>query len=126
MPNIVLEYSSNVSEAIDFADLFAAIQKIMHEVGSINLDNCKSRAVEMERFHIGDGHPSNAFVQLSVAFLAGRSSDTKQQIGNACLAQLKQFYEKSIARLDLQITVEITDIQRDNYFKYPEGTFTVQ
>ena len=126
MPNIVLEYSSNVSEVIDFADLFAAIHKVMHEVGSINLDNCKSRAVEIGKFHIGDGHPSNAFVQLSVAFLAGRSNKTKQQIGNACLVQLKQFYEKSMARLDLQITVEIADIQRGNYFKYPEGTFTVQ
>ena len=126
MPNIVLEYSSNVSEAIDFTDLFSSIHQVVHEVGSINLDNCKSRVVEIETFHIGDGHPSNAFVQLSVAFLAGRSNETKQQIGNECLAQLKQFYEKSMARLDLQITVEIADIQRENYFKYPEGTFTVQ
>ena len=126
MPNIVLEYTSNVSETIDFSEFLASIHKVMHEVGSINLDNCKSRAVEIEKFHIGDGHPSNAFVQLSVAFLAGRSNETKQQIGNACLVQLKQFYEKSMARLDLQITVEIVDIQRENYFKYPEGTFTVQ
>lgn len=126
MPNIVLEYSSNISEAIDFADLFTAIHQVMHEVGSINLDNCKSRAVAIEKFHIGDGHPSNAFVQLSVAFLAGRSNEVKQRIGKACLAQLKQFYEKSMARLDLQITVEIIDIQLENYFKYPEGTFTVQ
>jgi 5-carboxymethyl-2-hydroxymuconate isomerase len=126
VPNIVLEYSSNVSEVIDFTELFALIHKVMHEVGSIKLDNCKSRVVEMDKFYIGDGHPSNAFVQLSVAFLAGRSNETKQKVGNACLAQLKQFYEKSMARLDLQITVEIADIQRENYFKYPEGTFTVQ
>ena len=80
----------------------------------------------MAYYYIGDGHPSNAFIQLSVAFLAGRSNDIKQQIGNQCLACLKQFYEKSLARLDLQITVELVDIQRENYFKYPEGTFTVQ
>ena len=126
MPNIVLEYSSNVSETIDFAEFFTSIHQVMHEVGSIKLDNCKSRAVEIEKFHIGDGHPSNAFVQLSVAFLAGRSNQTKQKIGDACLALLKQFYQNSIARLDLQMTVEIADIQRENYFKYPEGTFTVQ
>ena len=126
MPNIVLEYTSNVSEAIDFKDLFSSIHQVLHEVGGIKLDNCKSRAVEIGVFHIGDGHPSNAFVQLSVAFLAGRSKETKRQIGNDCLTQLKRFYEKSMARLDLQITVEISDIQPLEYFKYPEGTFTVQ
>ena len=126
MPNIVLEYTSNVSETIDFSELFIEIHKVLHEVGGINLDNCKSRALEIAYYHIGDGHPSNAFIQLSVAFLAGRSNETKQQIGNECLACLKRFYAKSMARLDLQITVELVDIQRENYFKYPEGTFTVQ
>jgi len=126
MPNIVLEYTSNVTEAIDFAMLFASIHQILHETGGIKLDNCKSRAIAIEQYHIGDGHPSNAFVQLSIAFLAGRRNDVKQQLGDACLAQLKRFYAKSRSRLDLQITVEITDIQRENYFKYPEGTFTEQ
>ena len=126
MPNIVLEYTSNVSQPIDFSELFSEIHKILHEVGGINLDNCKSRVLEMRQYHIGDGHPSNAFIQLSVAFLAGRSNDIKQQIGSECLACLKRFYEKSMARLDLQITVELADIQRENYFKYPEGTFTEQ
>jgi len=126
MPNILLEYTSNVSESIDFSELFTDIHKVLHEVGGINLDNCKSRASEVAYYHIGDGHPSNAFIQLSVAFLVGRSKDIKQQIGSECLACLKRFYEKSLARLDLQITVELADIQRENYFKYPEGTFTVQ
>ena len=126
MPNIVLEYTSNVPEAIDFSELFSDIHKILHERGGINLDNCKSRAIEINDYHIGDGHPSNAFVQLSIAFLAGRGDEIKQQIGEQSLACLKRFYAKSMARYDLQITVELADIQRENYFKYPEGTFTEQ
>ena len=38
MPNIVFEYSSNVSEAIDFTDLFSSIHQVMHELASIHLD----------------------------------------------------------------------------------------
>ena len=126
MPNILLEYSTNVSEVVDYKLLFIEIHKILNEVAGIKLDNCKSRVSEIERFHIGDGHPSNAFVQMSISFIAGRSDEVKQNVGEACLDCLKQFYEKSMEKLDLQLTVELIDIRREDYFKYPEGTFTPQ
>lgn len=126
MPNILLEYTSNVSDSIEYSKLFTAVHNVLHETAGIRLDNCKSRATKIDEFYIGDGHPSNAFVQLSIRFLAGRSGEVKTRVGNECLAILKQFYEKSLARLDLQVTVEVCDIQREAYFKYPEGTFTPQ
>ncbi len=126
MPNIRLEYTSNISESINFSELFSSIHSALHETAGIRLDNCKSRATRIDEFYIGDGHPSNAFVQLSIRFVEGRSSETKTKVGNQCLALLKQFYQKSVARMDLQATVEICDIHLEEYFKYPEGTFTTQ
>ncbi len=126
MPNILLEYTTNVSEIIDYESLFIEIHRVLHELGGIKLDNCKSRVSAIEQYHIGDGHPSNAFVQMSISFIAGRSDELKQQVGNACLACLKQFYTRSMEKLDLQITVELIDIRREDYFKYPEGTLTPQ
>lgn len=126
MPNILLEYTSNVAEAIEFPELFAVIHEVLHQAAGIRLDNCKSRATKFDEFHIGDGHPSNAFVQLSIRFVEGRSNEIKTKVGNQCLAVLKQFYQQSVARLDLQVTVEIGDIHLAEYFKYPEGTFSPQ
>lgn len=126
MPQIVLEYSSNVLEQTGFAPLFVGIHEILHERAGIRLDNCKSRALRRDEFYIGDGHPSNAFVHLDIRFIEGRSEDVKQSVGTASLKRLKQFFEKSMARLDLQITVELGDIQRSSYFKFPEGTLTAQ
>lgn len=126
MPQIVLEYSSNVLEQTGFAPLFVGIHEILHERAGIRLDNCKSRALRRDEFYIGDGHPSNAFVHLDIRFIEGRSEDVKQSVGTASLNRLKQFFEKSMARLDLQITVELGDIQRSSYFKFPEGTLTAQ
>ncbi|MCP4487985.1 MAG: 5-carboxymethyl-2-hydroxymuconate Delta-isomerase [Gammaproteobacteria bacterium] len=126
VPNILLEFTQNILDPVDFKDLFSEIHKILHEQGGIKLDNCKSRAAAVEHYHIGDGHPSNAFVQLTLHFIAGRSLEAKQRIGTACLAQLKHSYAKSMARLDLQVTVEIVDINPDEYFKYPEDSLTPQ
>lgn len=126
MPQIVLEYSSNVLEQSGFTDLFASIHEILHRQAGIKLDNCKSRAICRDEFHVGDGHPSNAFVHLEIRFIEGRSDEAKQKLGTESMNQLKQFFDKSIARLDLQITVEVDDIRRDSYFKFPEGTLTVQ
>jgi len=126
VPNILLEYTTNVPEVIDCKELFIEIHKILHEVAGIKLDNCKSRVSAREEYHIGDGHPTNAFVQLSISFVAGRSDEVKQQVGIDCLACLKHFYTRSMEKLDLQITVELADIRREDYFKYPEGTLTPQ
>lgn len=126
MPQIVLEYSSNVLEQTGFAPLFVGIHEILHERAGIRLDNCKSRALRRDEFYIGDGHPSNAFVHLDIRFIEGRNEDVKHSVGTASLNRLKQFFEKSMARLDLQITVELGDIQRSSYFKFPEGTLTAQ
>ena len=126
VPNILLEYTDNVSEVIDYQSLFTEIHTILHEVGGINPGNCKSRALAMGEFRIGDGDPANAFVQLSLCFVAGRSAEVKQAIGEQSLACLKRFYAISMEKLDLQITVELIDIRREDYFKYPEGTLTPQ
>ncbi len=126
MPNIQLEITPNILDSIDFKELFSAIHKILYEQGGIKLDNCKSRVSAVEHYHIGDGNPSKAFVQLTISIIAGRSAELKQRIGNACLAQLKLSYAESIACLDLQITVEIVDIKPEEYFKHPEGSLTPQ
>ncbi|MCP3688959.1 MAG: 5-carboxymethyl-2-hydroxymuconate Delta-isomerase [Gammaproteobacteria bacterium] len=126
MPNLLLELTPNVLDDVDFSELFSEIHKILHEQGGIKIDNCKSRVSTVEHYYIGDGHPSNAFVQLTIGLIAGRSAEVKQGIGNACLAQLKHSYAKSKARLDLQVTVGIIDINPAEYFKYPEGSLTPQ
>ena len=126
MPIITLEYTSNLPDRVDFTDLFSRIHRVLHETGGIRLDNCKSRARQVDEYYIGDGHPLNAFAQLTVRFVEGRSDEVKARIGERCLEILKQAYPVSVARLDVQITVEVGDIRLAGYFKYPEGTFTRQ
>ncbi|MFC1724750.1 5-carboxymethyl-2-hydroxymuconate Delta-isomerase [candidate division KSB1 bacterium] len=118
MPHLTLEYTNNITQTVDFNNLFTDLHGILEETGGININNCKSRAVQLDKFFIAKGESNKAFVHLDVSFLEGRPVELKQEIGSKILEKLKKHYKQSIAELDIQITVEIKDIRRDVYFKY--------
>ena len=86
MPQLILEYSSNIKETGDFKKLFLKCHRILESVGSIRISNCKSRAVRRDVFLVGDGtNPHDAFVHLDLSFAAERGLDIKQRIGKEIL-----------------------------------------
>ncbi|MFQ6023558.1 MAG: 5-carboxymethyl-2-hydroxymuconate Delta-isomerase [Acidiferrobacterales bacterium] len=123
MPHLTLEYTENVEQNVNFQDLFSVLHDILADVGGVNIDNCKSRAIRRDNYHIGAGEADKAFVHLELLLLEGRSSELKQEIGRRILNVLTQYYASSQAERDLQITVQIGDIQRSGYFKVPTGTY---
>jgi 5-carboxymethyl-2-hydroxymuconate isomerase len=123
MPQVTLEYTANIPQEIHARDLFSGLHQTIADVLGISVNNCKSRALRLDAYHIGKGEAQNAFVHLDVRFLAGRPLDVKQEVGQQCLSLLRAYFEPSLAALELQITVEVRDVQRQTYFKIPEGTF---
>lgn len=124
MPQIKLEYTDNVELVKDISKVFSEIHLVLNQTAGIKLENCKSRAVQLADYYIGEGGTDQAFVHLEVRILEGRSVDLKKQTGNTLLEILKTSYSFDINPIGLQITVEIIDIIKDFYFKSPEGTFT--
>ncbi|MEN8172365.1 MAG: 5-carboxymethyl-2-hydroxymuconate Delta-isomerase [Chloroflexota bacterium] len=122
MPHLTLEYTGNIKQEIDSEAVFSHLHQILATTGGIKIDNCKSRAVRMEDYFIARGGPAKAFVHLEIHFLEGRSEKIKQAIGKESLEVLKAYFASSIEKLDLQINVEITEIRRSAYHKFPSGT----
>ncbi len=120
MPHLTLEYTDNLHVDVDFGGLFARIHKVLAEDGGIRIGNCKSRAVQLDSYRVGDGEPV-AFVHADLRFLEGRSQDVKTQLGARILEILNEAFG-SRASSEVQITVEIRDIARNGYFKIPPGT----
>ena len=104
------------------AELFARLHDLLVDVGGIRRDNCKSRALALDDYLIGDGNPGRGgrergFVHLDVRFMEGRSA--ARELLLAC-------FQSANATLDLQLTVEVGDIEGASYFKHPAGTLTPQ
>ena len=126
MPQITLEYSGNIRDPLHSDRLFKSIHTVLFRKGRIELDNCKSRAVKQDSFYVGDGDPRHAFVHLEVRFISGRSDTLKRTLGHALMEVMQEAFPQTMETMKAQITVEIKDINRDFYVKYPEGTFSDQ
>ena len=119
-----------------FDPLFAQIHGLLHEIGGIRIENCKSRAICHDQYFIGDGPAGEsaarpgarpgAFIHLDLRFLEGRSGEIRQAIGEAVLALLVESFGEVSNGLDLPVTVKVGDIRAAEYFKYPAGTLTPQ
>lgn len=121
-----LEYTNNVKDSVNFNALFLELHQTLQAICGVAIENCKSRAVKHDHYFTGVGGDEKGFVCVEILLLQGRTLEVRQKIGNEILAWLKRFYPKSIAQLNMQITVKVDDINRDLYFKFPEGTFTPQ
>lgn len=118
MPQITLEHTANILDTLDFKTVLLAIHQTVHDVTGVNIENCKSRARQLEYYLVGSGGSEKAFVGVDLYLLEGRSDDIKRALGQAVLDLLTTFFPQSIAKLDLQITVKVDDICKDYYFKY--------
>lgn len=121
MPHIILEYSENIDLPGDKKELFGRIHQILNTVAGIRLENCKSRALMHMDYCIGDGESNNAFVHLDVRFMEGRTGAIKSRIGKALLELLKSRFTMDPEDKKVQITVEVRDIQKKEYFKHPDN-----
>ena len=124
MPQITLEYTSNINQSIDFKKLISDLHQILSEVGGIRIKNCKSRAVCRNNYFVGDGSSTGAFVHVDLMLVKGRSAEWVEKIGNLVLEKLEAAYSESKDVLDLQITIHFSDLDRERYFKFPSGTLT--
>ncbi len=115
MPQLILDYSSNIIEKTQLADLLKKINVFLSEQLPTNLSSCKSRAIKQDVFCVGDGNSNNAFVHINLKIMPGRDMEKLNKVGNAILAILKDYFHQSLDQLNLQITLEIEEIQ--TYFK---------
>jgi 5-carboxymethyl-2-hydroxymuconate isomerase len=119
MPHLKLEYTDNINIPTNFDDLFIELHRVLVEWGRIDINNCKSRAIKLDRYLIADGQTNDSFIHLDVRMFAGRSEEVLCNIGENLKSVLVEYFVKNNARNKVQITIEIQEINKERYFKYP-------
>lgn len=122
MPHLTLEYTANLDAWAGDPDLLLALHRLLNSAAGIKIANCKSRWRMIDEWLVGDGGTSSAFIHLDIRFLEGRPKEVKDSVGQGAVDLIRNHFQAGDPELDLQITVEIRDIQRAAYFKYPPGT----
>ncbi|MEZ5083904.1 MAG: hypothetical protein R2750_10710 [Bacteroidales bacterium] len=125
MPQITIEYTENLRGNFSGLNLFSELHQCIHQTTGIQIENCKSRATRLDDYFIGEGGNNKAFVHVAMDILEGRPSSVIVDLGQNVLEMLKKKLVSENEKLELQITVQIGEMKRKNYFKYPEGTLTI-
>jgi len=116
MPQIKLEYSSNILSDVNYKNLFLEIHRNVAQIISCDIMNCKSRAIKVDNYFIGEGEQQNAMIHLDIAILDGRPDKVKIELGEKILSILETYFSDTDS-LALQVTVDVKDLQRKLYFK---------
>lgn len=114
MPHLTIEHSSNLATAITPA-LLRAVNHTLLGTGQFEEADIKSRASAFDCFAVGTSDSPRGFVAARLAILSGRSADIKRDVAKVLLKALESLIAAD--ELELQISVEIVDIDRDTYAK---------
>lgn len=117
MPHLILELSENVLEKKQLSPLFQRCHELLAQKLTTHIAGCKSRAVEYKHFFVGSGESDNAFIHADLKVLPGRTEDELRSAGNEIMEILKSHFTQSQTQLRLQITLEISALEK-TYFKF--------
>ncbi|AZF04297.1 5-carboxymethyl-2-hydroxymuconate Delta-isomerase [Pseudomonas sp. R5-89-07] len=121
MPHLHLEYTANLAQL----DTDKALLRLNHALvasGQFGAEfDIKSRAAKVESFRVGTGLGARGFVAVRLALLSGRSPQIKQQLSQSLLAVLQDLgpWPEGV---QVQLSVELRDIDRDAYSKQAVGS----
>ncbi|MAQ84950.1 5-carboxymethyl-2-hydroxymuconate isomerase [Psychromarinibacter halotolerans] len=113
MPHIIVEYSANLEEDVDLADLCdvlrasAAAQEIFPETG------VRVRAIRCEIYSIADGDPRNGFIDISVRLREGRPLDKRKAATAAIFDAAKNHLGDLVDRRPVMLSLEMRDIDAE-------------
>ncbi|MFI6099343.1 5-carboxymethyl-2-hydroxymuconate Delta-isomerase [Lentzea sp. NPDC051213] len=115
MPQITVEYSAEVREAFDRRAFALALHQALSPLVDAEVAAFKTRFRQIEESVIGDGSPA-AMVHIRIGLLSGRAAELKQEAGRTGI-ELAQQHFKPVDGLTTQLTLEVYDLDREQYQK---------
>ena len=120
MPHFSIEYSANLDERLDMAEVCESVRKAAGETGIFPIGGIRVRAIRCEHYAIADGKPDYGFLAMLLRLGEGRDLAARQRAGEhvfkALSAHLDPIFASSKFALsfDMQINDAATSWKRNN------------
>ncbi|CAI8775215.1 5-carboxymethyl-2-hydroxymuconate isomerase [Pseudomonas marginalis] len=120
MPHLHLEYTANLTN-LAVEKTLLRLNNVLMASGQFGSEfDIKSRAVKLESFQVGTSLNPRAFIAVKLSLLSGRSPQVKQQLSQSLLAALQDLGDWP-TDLQVQLSVQLVDMDRDSYSKVAIG-----
>ena len=120
MPHFSIEYSANLDERLDMAEVCEIVRKAAGETGIFPIGGIRVRAIRCEHYAIADGRKTYGFLDMVLRLGEGRDLATRKRAGEhifkALSAHLDPVFANSKFALsfDMQINDKETSWKRNN------------
>ena len=117
MPHQIIEYSRNLEDHIAISDLMQALHDVASTIPVIPLANLRTRAVPRDDYQIADGHPDNAFVNVTLRLGPGRTQEERDAAGKKLFRALCAYLEPVYASSPMAVSYEIQELDAGMHWK---------
>ena len=117
MPHQVIEYSAHVADRVDIDALVRELHETAAAIDALPIGGLRTRAVARTHYRIADGHPDNAFINVTLRIAPGRDFAVRKAAGERLFASLCDFVEPVYASSPLALSYEIQELDADMRWK---------
>lgn len=109
MPHFIAECTNNIREQADLPGLFAKVNEALAATGIFPLGGIRSRATGWIR-QMADGKHDYAFVHMTLKIGAGRSLESREEVGEMLFALIKTHFAELMAGRYLALSFELDEL----------------
>lgn len=110
MPHFIAECTDNIREEADLPGLFAKVNEALAATGIFPLGGIRSRAHWLDTWQMADGRHDYAFVHMTLKIGAGRSLESREEVGEMLFALIKAHFAELMAARYLALSFELDEL----------------
>ncbi|HGK4754593.1 TPA: 5-carboxymethyl-2-hydroxymuconate Delta-isomerase [Enterobacter cloacae] len=111
MPHFIAECTDNIREQADLPGLFAKVNEALAATGIFPIGGIRSRAHWLDTWQMADGKQEYAFVHMTLKIGAGRSLESREEVGEMLFALIKAHFANLMAARYLALSFELDELQ---------------
>ena len=110
MPHFIAECTDNIREQADLPGLFAKVNEALAATGIFPIGGIRSRAHWLDTWQMADGRHDYACVHMTLKIGAGRSLESREEVGEMLFALIKTHFSALMANRYLALSFELEEL----------------
>ncbi|AYZ17220.1 MULTISPECIES: 5-carboxymethyl-2-hydroxymuconate Delta-isomerase [Klebsiella] len=110
MPHFIAECTDNIREQADLSGLFSKVNDALAATGIFPIGGIRSRAIWLDTWQMADGQHDYAFVHMTLKIGAGRSLESRQDVGDMLFTLIKAHFAALMKSRYLALSFELDEL----------------
>ncbi len=116
MPTIKIFYTANINITNKLDDFTKATHTKLIDIIVTDIDTCRNLVYSCSDYRIGLDSKYDAYIQLEIVILPGRSPALRKKLGETLLHDLREICKGNEVSIDFRVAVSETETDSEFYF----------